>query len=126
MRALVHTPRLLRRAPRWLPAVAVGLCLWLLAKGERSPLEHPRWLLTVAAALLLAAFIRSMAIRVKRARLGSSKRLVEDFELGGISLAAAYGVVASVGAFLFPLVYLLAAVLVSFLPWKSALGILAI
>ncbi|MBI5548606.1 MAG: sensor domain-containing diguanylate cyclase [Deltaproteobacteria bacterium] len=67
-----------------------------------------------------------MARRVRRAALGASHGVRDDLELGSILIGSAYLVVELFGATVFPVVYLLMAFLVAFLPRRSGVALLGV
>ncbi len=79
-----------------------------------------------AMVLLLVGIGISATHVLRRDAIGAPRLLRDDFELGGSLIAAAYVVVAIGGPLLFPIVYLLMAFLVSFLPRMPGLALLGV
>jgi two-component system, cell cycle response regulator len=116
----------LRLAARQLPALgALAAFVHLARGGFRLEGGANGWdaasLLALLAGLGLSAFRRR-----RRQVTGAAALLRDDLELGGGLIAAAYVVVAIGGPALFPLVYLLMASLVTFLPRTSGLTLLGV
>src|SRR5919197_3229808 len=117
---------LVRRAVRQLPAAAVAFMLVQLVRGGFRGLASLEWSDAVAVLLLLVGIGLSGFRRIRRSASGASQLLRDNLELGGCLVAAAYVVVAIGGAALFPIVYLLMAFLVSFLPPAAGLTLLGV
>jgi len=117
--------RLARAALRGAPALGVVMVFSHLARGGFSLGELGWWEGSAMALLLLG--IGSSAVRgAKRDAIGAPRFLRDDLELGGSLIAAAYVLVATAGPLLYPIVYLLMAFLVSFLPRTSGLVLLGV
>lgn len=116
-------PRVLVRA---LPAAAV-LCAFLhLARGGFRGLQTLGWTEAALVLFLLAGLGVVGWWRFTRNAMGAPLYLRDDLELGGVLIASAFIVVAIAGAGVFPLVYLLMAFLVAFLPRDAGLGLLGV
>jgi two-component system cell cycle response regulator len=111
-----------RVALRMVPAVAVLAAFFWLARGGFARFDRIGAAEGVSVALLLGGLALSFA---RRAR-GRTAGLRDDLELGSASIALAYLVVAVVGSPVFPLVYLLVAFLMSWLPRASGLTLLGV
>jgi diguanylate cyclase (GGDEF)-like protein len=116
----------IRQAVRSLPAVATLLAFINLGKGGFRGLSNLGWTEAGAVLLLLVGIALSGLRRMRRHAVGATQLLRDDLELGGLLVAAAYVVVAIGGAPLFPIVYLLMAFLVSFLPRAAGLTLLGV
>src|SRR5262245_33646414 len=115
----------LRISGRLLSPLSVLLTAAQLARGAFR-LGQLGWG-DAASVILLLAGIATCAFRLhRRARVGASRRLQDDVGLAAGLVAAAYILVAAAGATLFPIVYLLVALLVSGLPRRSALALLMV
>jgi two-component system, cell cycle response regulator len=117
---------LVRRAVRQLPAAAVVFMLVHLLRGGFRGLASLDWSDAAAVLLLLVGVGISGVRRIRRSAAGASQLLRDNLELGGCLVAAAYVVVSIGGAALFPIVYLLMAFLVSFLPPAAGLTLLGV
>ena len=115
-----------RRALRALPAFAVLFAFVRLGQGGFGGLAALGWLEAAAVALLLWAVALGVARRVLGAPQSGPARMRDDVELGGCLVAAAFVIVSIGGPPLFPLLYLLVAFLVSYLPRPAALTLVGI
>jgi diguanylate cyclase (GGDEF)-like protein len=112
-------------ARRLLPAATQLLCLVQLARGAFRVGQLDWW--DAGALLGLLCGLGMTAGRVARRRaLEAPRRLADEAELGSGLIAAAYVVVAAAGPLVYPIVYLLLAFLVSFLPAAAGLVLLAV
>ncbi|MBN1205054.1 MAG: diguanylate cyclase [Myxococcaceae bacterium] len=119
-------PKIVRHVVRSLPAASVLLVFVHLARNGFRNLSRLGWTEAFLMAFLLVGLGLSAWRRVRRSALGSPVELRDDLELGGGLIAAAFIVVSIGGAFLFPLVYLLMAFLVAFLPRNAGLTLLGV
>src|SRR5919197_4240088 len=117
---------LVRRAVRQLPAAAVAFMLVHLIRGGFRGLDSLDWSDAAAVLLLLGGVGISGFRRIRRSAVGASQLLRDNLELGGCLVAAAYVLVSIGGAALFPVVYLLMAFLISFLPPAAGLPLLGV
>jgi diguanylate cyclase (GGDEF)-like protein len=104
----------------------VALTLGHLALGGFRRLGALGWWEVAAVGLLLAGVGLGTARRLRRASLGAPPRFADALTLDASLVALAYAVVAVAGAALFPLVYLLVAALVSFLPLGAGVAVVAV
>jgi diguanylate cyclase (GGDEF)-like protein len=118
--------RLPRLAVRAVPLAAVLAAYIHLARGGFRGLNTLGWTEACLVLALLAALAVASWRRFTRGAVGAPLDLRDDLELGSGLIALSYGVVAVAGAELFPLVYLLMAFLVAFLPRSSGLALLAV
>ena len=114
---------MIRRAPRTalaaIPTAAVLFAFVRLGRGGFSSLSRLGWPEFAAVLGLLVALAVSAAARLRRSSLGAPQRFRADLELGGALVATTFIVVDVAGEPFYPLVYLLIACLVSFLPRSS-------
>jgi diguanylate cyclase (GGDEF)-like protein len=116
-------PRLVARA---VPATAV-LCAFLhLARGGFRGLQTLGWTEAFLVLFLLAGLAVAAWRRFTRSAVGAPLFLRDDLEVGSLLIASAFIVVAIAGGAVFPLVYLLMAFLVAFLPRNAGLGLLGV
>ncbi len=118
--------KLLKTVARQLPAVAVLFTLIHLARGGFRGLALLGGWEATAVVLLLAGIGLSAVRRHRRDAVGAAPSLREDLELGGTLIATTYAIVSVGGSPLFPIVYLLMAFLVSFLPRTAGLTLLGV
>ncbi|MGA9520798.1 MAG: sensor domain-containing diguanylate cyclase [Myxococcaceae bacterium] len=118
--------KLLRNVARQLPAVAVLFAVIHLARGGFRGLALIGWWEATAVVLLLAGIGLSFVRRHRRNAVGAAPSLREDLEFGATLIATAYAIVSVGGGPLFPIVYLLMAFLVSFLPRTAGLTLLGV
>jgi diguanylate cyclase (GGDEF)-like protein len=124
-RGLGFTPgRWAQGALRLVPGLAVLVIFGFLGRGRLRGLEDLGWPDVAAFGLLLAGGVLATVRRARRAMTGAPLLLRDELEFGGTLLAAAFVVVALGGELLFPIVYLLVAFLVTFLPRPAALTLL--
>jgi diguanylate cyclase (GGDEF)-like protein len=119
-------PKVVRHVVRSLPAASVLLVFVHLARNGFRDLSRLGWTEAFLVAFLLVGLGLSAWRRMRRSALGSPVELRDDLELGGGLIAAAFIVVSIGGSFLFPLVYLLMAFLVAFLPRNAGLTLLGV
>jgi hypothetical protein len=121
------TPRTLQQlAERALPSSAVVFVFALLAAGRfRAVSRLGAWEVGAAATLFVALALTGLR-RFRRVRAGAAQRIDDDLELGAELLATVFPVVALAGAPLYPLVYLLMAFLVAFLPRSAGVTLLGV
>src|SRR5262245_24407092 len=121
---------MLRRSARAafasIPALAVLFAFVRLGRGGFSSLTSLGWEEGAAVSGLLLALAPSAAGRLRRSSLGAPQRFRADLELGGALVATTYAVVAVAGDPVYPLVYLLVACLVSFLPRSSGFTLVGV
>jgi diguanylate cyclase (GGDEF)-like protein len=129
MNALASVPpvsKLMRHLVRSLPGASVLLAFIHLARGGFRGLHTLGWAEAWLIGFLLVGLAVSAWRRVRRGAVGAAVYLRDDLELGGALIAAAFIFVAISGAELFPIVYLLMAFLVSFLPRNAGLTLLGV
>lgn len=121
------TPRtMLRLAERAFPSAAVVYTFCLLAAGRfRSLALLGPWEVGAVVALLLALAVTGLR-SLRRIRAGAAQRVDDDLEFGAELLAVAFPLVAVVGAPVYPLIYLLMAFLVAFLPRSAGATLLGV
>ncbi len=119
-------PKLLRHAVRALPAASVLLVFVHLARNGFRGLHTLGWTEACLVLFLLVGLGLTAWRRLRRNALGAVVDLRDDLELGGGLIAAAFIVVAIGGGALFPIVYLLMAFLVAFLPRNAGLTLLGV
>ncbi|NMO20500.1 diguanylate cyclase [Pyxidicoccus fallax] len=118
--------RLLRHAVRTIPAVAALATFIHLARGGFRGLHTLDWPEAALVGFLLVGIGVAAWRRAMRGAVGAVIDLRDDLELGGGLIAAAFIVVAIGGGELFPIVYLLMAFLVAFLPRNAGLTLLGV
>ena len=124
-RPLSFTPgRWLQVLVRLVPMFAVLTVFAFLGRGRFRSLEGLGWADAGALGLLLLGGALAGVRRVRRSMSGAPLLLRDELEFGGTLLAAAFIGVALGGELLFPVVYLLMAFLVTFLPRPAALTLL--
>jgi two-component system, cell cycle response regulator len=116
--------KLLRPAVRVVPAAAVLAAFIHLARGGFRGLGTLGWTEACIVLALLAGLGVSAWWRLTRGEVGAPLYLRDDLELGGGLIASAFIVVAITGGELFPLIYLVMAFLVAFLPRNAGLSLL--
>jgi two-component system cell cycle response regulator len=114
------------RAVGAFPSLAVLVAFGLLAVGRFHGLSALGWPEGASVLALLGGLGYTGARRLQRSRAGASLRAYDDLELGGALLSAAFILVAIAGQPFYPLVYLLMAFLVGFLPRTASLTLLAV
>ncbi len=105
---------------RLVPAAACLLVFGFLARGRFRSIEGLTWADGAAAGLLALGGTLATIRRVRRSMSGAPLLLRDELEFGGALLTAAFIAVALGGELLFPIVYLLMAFLVTFLPRQAA------
>jgi two-component system cell cycle response regulator len=118
-RGLVGSVRILSPA-----APLVGL--YLVGAARLRSLAAVGWGDTLFVALMACALVAATARRIRRTAAGSPVTLRDDLELGAPLVGSAYLLVEVFGPGLFPVVYLLMAFLVAFLPWRSGAALLGL
>src|SRR5262245_59208017 len=124
MTALSAVPpvsKLLRPVIRAVPGVAVLAAFAHLARGGFRGLHTLGWTDASLVLFLLAGLGVVAWRRFTRGAVGAPLFFRDDLELGGLLIASAFIVVAIAGGEIFPLVYLLMAFLVAFLPRNAGL-----
>jgi two-component system cell cycle response regulator len=119
-------PKLVRHAVRSVPAASVLLVFVHLARNGFRGLHTLGWTEACLVTFLLVGLGLTAWRRLRRNALGALVELRDDLELGGGLIAAAFIVVAIGGGALFPIVYLLMAFLVAFLPRNAGLTLLGV
>jgi diguanylate cyclase (GGDEF)-like protein len=119
-------PRIVRQAVRSVPAASVLLVFVHLARNGFRGLHTLGWTEACLVSFLLVGLGLTAWRRIRRNALGAVVELRDDLELGGGLIAAAFIVVAIAGGALFPIVYLLMAFLVAFLPRNAGLTLLGV
>lgn len=116
-RAVGFTPRFwLASVVRLVPALSVLAVFAFLARGGFQRVAALGWPEAAALGGLLLGGALAIGRRVRRSMTGAPLLLRDELELGGTLLTATFVVVGLGGDELFPLVYLLMAFLVTFLP----------
>ncbi len=119
-------PKVVRQAVRSVPAASVLLVFIHLARNGFRGLHTLGWTEACLVTFLLFGLGLTAWRRIRRNALGAVVELRDDLELGGGLIAAAFIVVAIAGGALFPIVYLLMAFLVAFLPRNAGLTLLGV
>ena len=109
---------------RLVPAAAVLMVFAFLARGRFRSIDTLTWADAAACGLLLLGGVLTTVRRVRRSMSGAPLLLRDELEFGGTLLSAAFIGVALGGELLFPVVYLLMAFLVTFLPRQAAATLL--
>ncbi len=126
MASLSKVSRLSQLLRRGVPGAAALAAFVHLARGGFRGLATLEWTEAFLVAFLLVGLGLTAYRRMSRGALGAPVTFRDDLELGGALVAAAFIVVAIGGAELFPIVYLLMAFLVAFLPRNSGLALLGV
>jgi len=116
----------LKTALRQVPALSVLFAFGSLARGSFRGLAALGWGEAAALVFLLASLAGVVQRRVRRHLAKAEPHLRDDLELGALLISTAYVWVAIGGQTLFPIVYLLMAFLVSFLPRTAGLILLGV
>jgi two-component system cell cycle response regulator len=119
-------PKVVRHGVRALPAASVLLVFVHLARSGFRGLDRLGWTEAFLVAFLLFGLGLSAWRRFRRSAVGAPLELRDDLELGGGLIAAAFIVVSIAGQTLFPIIYLLMAFLVAFLPRNAGLTLLGV
>jgi len=117
-------PKVVRHAVRSLPAASILLAFVHLARNGFRGLNRLGWTEALLVLFLLVGLGLCGWRRFRRSALGAPVELRDDLELGGGLLASAFIIVSIGGGVLFPLIYLLMAFLVAFLPRNAGLTLL--
>ncbi len=126
-RPLNFTPgRWMQTVVRLVPAMAVLVVFAFVARGRFRSFESLSWADAGAFGVLLLGGALATVRRVRRSMTGVPMLLRDELEFGGSLLAASFIVVALGGELLFPIVYLLMAFLVTFLPRPAAATLLGV
>jgi two-component system cell cycle response regulator len=124
-RSVSFTPgKWLQQAVRLVPLLAVLTIFAFLSRGRFRSFEAFGWVDASAIAALLLGGALAVTRRVRRSMSNAPILLRDELEFGGTLLCAAFVIVAMGGELLFPLVYLLMAFLVTFLPRPAAVTLL--
>lgn len=124
--ALPDVSKLPRFVVRAVPAAAV-LCTFMhLARGGFRGLHTLGWTEAALVLFLLAGLGVLGWWRFTREALSAPLYLRDELELGAVLIASAFIVVAIAGGEVFPLVYLLMAFLVAFLPMHAGLALVGL
>lgn len=118
--------QLVRQPMRAIPAAAVLLTFCHLGRGGFHGLSRLGWWEAGSVTLLLVGIALSGVRRFRREAIGAPVLLQDDLELGGCLIAAVYAIVAICGAPLYPLIYLVMALVVSFLPRVAGFTLLGV
>ena len=105
---------------RLVPSAAVLMVFAFLARGRFRTIDALTWFDGAAVGLLVLGGVLSTIRRVRRSMSKAPLLLRDELEFGGTLLAAAFIGVSLGGEQLFPIVYLLMAFLVTFLPRPAA------
>jgi diguanylate cyclase (GGDEF)-like protein len=108
------------------PAAAILFAFVRLGQGGFNDWSKLSWWEAGAVAGLLLSVGASALGRLRRSALGAPQRFRADLELGGALVAMTYAIVALAGEPLYPIVYLLVACLVSFLPRASGFTLVGV
>ena len=119
-------PNALRAAAQNFPTFAVVLILARLTQGGFNGLQRLGWWEVGMLSALLLAIAVSAVRRFRRVASGASPRLRDDLQLGSALIAAGYTLVSIIGPVLFPIVYLLMAFVVGFLPRAGGLTLVGV
>ena len=129
MSALSAVPpvsKLLRPVVRTVPPAAVLAAFIHLARGGFRGLLTLGWTDAYIVLFLLAGLGLAAWRRFTRGAVGAPLYFRDDLEMGGLLIAASFIVVAIAGGAVFPLIYLLMAFLVAFLPRNAGLALLGL
>ena len=113
-------------AMRFAPLFAAFTALLLIGTGRLRELSRVSWADTGCVALIAMAVVGTVVRRTRRAARGSPRTFRDDVELGAQLIGAAFLTVEVFGPALFPIVYLLMAFLVAFLPRRSGVTLLVV
>ncbi|MFO0596206.1 MAG: diguanylate cyclase [Myxococcaceae bacterium] len=117
--------RWLQALVRLVPLASVLAIFAFLSRGHLRAIDALGLPDVIALGALVCGGALAIARRVRRAMAGLPIALRDELEFGGTILAAAFVTVSLGGELLFPLVYLLMAFLVTFLPRPAAATLLA-
>lgn len=119
--SVAFTPgRWLQTLVRLVPLASVLTLFAFLSRGRFRSLDALGWPDAVALFALVLGGALAVTRRVRRSMAGSPILLRDELEFGGTLLCGAFVIVALGGELLFPVVYLLMAFLVTFLPRPAA------
>ncbi len=120
-RSMAFTPgKWMQVLVRLVPSAAVLLVFAFLARGRFRTIDALTWFDGAAVGLLVLGGVLSTIRRVRRSMTKAPLLLRDELEFGGTLLATAFIGVSLGGEQLFPIVYLLMAFLVTFLPRPAA------
>ncbi|MGE6759727.1 diguanylate cyclase [Corallococcus interemptor] len=124
--AVPSPAKLVRAFFRAIPAAAALATFVHLAQGGFRGLHTLGWTEAALVMGLLVGIGMAAWRRAMRSSVGAVIDLRDDLELGGALISAAFIVVAIGGGELFPIVYLLMAFLVAFLPRNAGMTLLGV
>ncbi|MBF5040822.1 diguanylate cyclase [Aggregicoccus sp. 17bor-14] len=124
--AVSRLSKLVRTGVRSIPGLSALAAFAHLGRGGFRGFSTLEWMEAGLVAFLLAGLAITASRRVSRGAVGATVSFRDDVELGGPLIAASFIVVAIGGGELFPIVYLLMAFLVAFLPRNSGLALLGV
>jgi len=116
----------LRAAVQNFPTFVTLSILARLIQGGFNGLQRLGWWEVAMVSSLLLAIAGCAVRRFRRAANGASLRLRDDLQLGSAVIAAGYTLVSIGGPELFPIVYLLMAFVVGFLPRAAGLMLVGV
>jgi diguanylate cyclase (GGDEF)-like protein len=119
-------PKVVRHAVRSVPAASILMVFVHLSRNGFRGLSRLGWTEAFLVLFLLVGLGLCGWRRFRRSALGAPVDARDDLELGGGLIAAAFIVVSIGGGVLFPMVYLLMAFLVAFLPRNTGLTLLGV
>ncbi len=126
-KTLAFTPgKWTREIVRAVPALSVLTVFGFLARGRFRSLDTLTWADAAAFLVLLIGGAVATGRRVRRSMTDSAPLLRDEMEFGGTMLAAAFVLVSIAGEQFFPVVYVLMACLVTFLPRPAAATLLGV
>jgi two-component system cell cycle response regulator len=111
------------RVLRLAPAAAALLTVLLVLTRQ---IREPGWKPVAALALVVGALAWTVARRVRRAAAGLAAGVRDDLDLGSLLVGSAYAMVELLGPGVYPVVYLLMAFLVAFLPRRSGIALVGV
>ncbi|WPB82473.1 diguanylate cyclase [Archangium violaceum] len=124
--AIPPVSKLFHSLIRAIPGAAVLAAFTHLARGGFRGLHTLGWTEASLVLFLLAGLGVMGWRRFTRGAVGAPIYLRDDLELGAVLIASAFIVVAIAGGAIFPLVYLVMAFLVAFLPRNAGLTLLGV
>jgi diguanylate cyclase (GGDEF)-like protein len=109
-----------------LPEFCAAVAFVLVTTGSLCRPSSASWQPILAVAAIALTLVTTLARRVHRTTLGLHSSCRDDIEMGSLLIGAAYLMIQVLGDGLFPVVYLLMAFLVAFLPRRSGAILLVI